>query len=253
MKFLLAKISFIISMGVITALHFTVDDFSLVWLALPVICFFILVISGSYFIKLDFFLKSVNNLGLNENRVAITFDDGPDTNTQHVLDVLDKYNAKATFFLIGSKIEKNADVVQEIITRGHAVGNHSYSHSNLFPLKNPVQIEEEIIKTNKLIKKISGVETSIFRPPFGVTNPMVAKGIKRAGMTSIGWNVRSYDTVEDDVEKVSNRVINKINPGSIILLHDDREHTPQILERILQYINQMNFETVTLNNEIELK
>ncbi|MCX2745370.1 polysaccharide deacetylase family protein [Mangrovivirga sp. M17] len=234
--------------GIVLA-HYLADALSLYWVMLPMILFALSIAGGAYFIRFNFFVSSINRLKVNSNQVAITFDDGPTLNTLKVLDVLDDYNAKGTFFLIGKRITENKEIAEEIITRGHSIGNHSYSHSSSFPIYSSKKIAKEIVDTNNLLETVTGKKNVLFRPPFGVTNPSVSKGIKRSGVKSIGWSIRSFDTVGHNAERVVNRIIKKIKPGSIILLHDDREKTPEILEGILQYISENNLKTVSLDNK----
>ncbi|GAW89019.1 polysaccharide deacetylase [Flavobacterium psychrophilum] len=125
-----------------------------------------------------------------------------------VLDVLKKHNAKATFFCIGKNAEKHPEIIKQIISEGHIVGNHSYNHSRLFDFYRKDKLVEEIVQTDALIKKISGKKTILFRPPFGVTNPSIKKALQVTKHHVIGWNVRSLDGVIKNEKLVFNRIKN---------------------------------------------
>lgn len=210
------------------------------WVALVTFLYFIAVVWGSIDIRLNFYLKSLNRRSVSNKEIAITFDDGPHPNTLAVLDILDKYRAKATFFCIGSQIEKHPEIIREICKRGHQIGNHTYSHANSFPLYPVSKMEEEIRKTNALILKETGVCTYLFRPPFGVTNPRIAKAIKHMGMESIGWNRRSYDTVSTKEEALKRTVV-KAMPGDVVLFHDRLPEAAALLDSYLEILQRQHF------------
>lgn len=210
---------------------------------LPCLVFTGLVVIGSANMRLNFFVTAQTEVDPAGKKIALTFDDGPSSQfTPAILELLDRYQAKATFFCIGRKMEENKELVKEILERGHAIGNHSYSHSNFFSVLRKNKVVEEIRKTNKIILEISGKNCGIFRPPYGVTNPPIAQAIKEVGMKVVGWNIRSFDTSTKEYKKVVDRVLRKIKPGAIVLLHDDRPNTPKILEEILQYTRKNQYQ-----------
>ncbi|MCD4793433.1 MAG: polysaccharide deacetylase family protein [Bacteroidales bacterium] len=172
-----------------------------------------------------------------KSKIHLTFDDGPDPNTTpKILKVLKKYNKKATFFCIGEKIEKHPEILKQIAEQGHEIGNHSYSHSYYFDFFRTSKVIKELDKTNKLIKKISGKDCIIFRPPFGVTNPNIAKAVKKLNLETIGWSIRSLDTVKD--KKTVLKRLEKAKPGNIVLFHDTKTNTVEILEEFLRLKNK---------------
>jgi len=207
---------------------------------LPFLFFIILIIVyltilflGAKNVCSQFFLKSKCSSN-DKSKIHLTFDDGPDVNTTpKILEVLKKHNHKATFFCIGHKIDKHPEIVKQIIEEGHKVGNHSFSHSNFFDFFGSKKIISEIIRTNKLIKEITGKDCNIFRPPFGITNPHIALSIKKLKMEVIAWNIRSLDTVKSK-EKVLQRIKNAKN-GDIILFHDTKKQTIEILDEFLRF------------------
>lgn len=190
----------------------------------------------------------MNNLPTGSKTIALTFDDGPSADyTPQVLALLERYKAKGTFFCIGEKIKRFPELTKTIHAKGHAIGNHSFSHRNSFPIFSTNRIVRELEQTNQWIYDTTGAECQLFRPPFGVTNPNIAKAVKQLSMCSIGWNIRSYDTSKHP-DKVIKAVIKKIKPGAIILLHDDRPHAPKILEAILLYAQENHYTCVALPN-----
>lgn len=182
-----------------------------------------------------------------KNKVAITFDDGPDSiQTPEILKVLSAYNAKATFFMIGSKIQNNLELVKQVQEQGHLIGNHSFIHSNRFPLLSSHKIRLEIEKTQLEIEKAIGMPPLYFRPPFGVTNPLIAKALKNLPLKTIGWNIRSLDTRIKEKQKVVDKILGKVQGGDIILLHDTTPDISWIVDAVLKGIKQKNLQAVTV-------
>ena len=172
--------------------------------------------------------------------------------TPKVLNLLKKYNAKATFFCIGKNIKSNPSLIKKIIDDGHTIGNHTYTHSNLIGFFNKKRMLKEIDETNKEIYKITNNNMMFFRPPFGVTNPIIAKAIKETGHKVIGWNIRTYDTIIKNPDRIFNRISRKINPGSVILLHDKSDTTIKLLEMILIFLRKNNYESITIDKLFNL-
>lgn len=179
-----------------------------------------------------------------EKAVALTFDDGPDEiQTPKVLDVLSKYNVKATFFCIGNKAQQNPEIMHRIIEEGHLIGNHSFSHSSSFPMFCKVEMEADLRRTEDILSKMSGSVVSIFRPPFGVTNPTVAAVVQKLGYKTIGWSIRSFDTVKKlSRQQVLNRIALKLHNGGVILMHDDRADSDTLLDAVIQMIKSMGYQ-----------
>lgn len=203
---------------------------------------------GAYFIGLNFHLKSINHLDKTQNKIALTFDDGPcQPQTLNVLDVLNAHNVKATFFVIGKNISGNESVLKRIHDEGHAIGSHSYSHHFWIDLWGKKKLEDDMVKGLNEIKKVTGTDTKLFRPPYGVTTPNFAYVIGKLKLSSIGWNMRSYDTSTHDINKILERVMHKTDKGSIILLHDRLNYMPELLNKLIPELKEKQFEFVTLN------
>ena len=224
------------------------------WLyIIPIILLLGFIIAGSSIPSLQIFLPAYTHPQVTKKQIAITFDDGPAPPTLEVLDVLKKFEAKATFFCIGRRIDKYPAIFERIVEEGHTVGNHSYSHSNRFPFFSPKKITEEINTTNVLISKTTGQPSCLFRPPFGVTNPAISRAVKDTRQVVIGWNLRSMDTTTKRYEKVVARIKARLRPGTVLLLHDDRENTAKILEDILHYTQSEGYECVDVKSIFKLK
>ncbi|WP_273565340.1 polysaccharide deacetylase family protein [Maribacter halichondriae] len=223
--------------------------------SIVVLLWFLTTLFGSFFIRWNYHLTSLHsNKKISENWVAITFDDGPNhAFTPKVLDLLKHFEAQATFFCIGENIVKNPNILKEIIANGHSIGNHTYSHSKTFGFFGLEKVKAELLKTKSVAKDLTGREMNLFRPAFGVTNPMVEKAVKQLRLTSVGWNIRSLDTTPRSKEMVFKRITSKLSKGDIILLHDTSEKTVAVLERLLVFLKEKNLESVTVERLLEIE
>ncbi|WDF63564.1 polysaccharide deacetylase family protein [Flavobacterium sp. KACC 22763] len=209
---------------------------------------------GSARISSNYHVKAFCNNPLEtEKKIALTFDDGPSIYTLEVLELLKKYNAKATFFCIGKNIETHPEILQKVIDEGHLVGNHSYSHSKFFDFYNAKKITEELQKTDALLEKFTSKKINFFRPPYGVTTPSIRRALKVTGHKTIGWNIRSLDGGTKNQELIFNRLVKHISPGGIVLLHDTGEHSVLVLEQFLQFLQQNNYQVVSIEELLNLK
>ncbi|AUP79586.1 polysaccharide deacetylase family protein [Flavivirga eckloniae] len=244
----------IITIIVLLVLIFTGNFFKWYVFAL-VIVWFLVTIAGSFFIKWNYHLKSLHcNKTIKGNKIAITFDDGPHPEfTPKVLELLKKYDAKATFFCIGKHIETYPNIFSEIIKQGHTVGNHTYTHANNFGFFKTKNVIRELQKTNDIVKNIMGLTMQLYRPAFGVTNPRIKRAIKETQLQSIGWNVRSLDTTSRTPDKIFKRVTKNLSKGDIILLHDTSLKTITVLERLLLFLQKQNIESVTIDSLFNIK
>jgi peptidoglycan/xylan/chitin deacetylase (PgdA/CDA1 family) len=204
------------------------------------------LVYASASIRSGIYLKVVCRIDTDEKIMALTFDDGPDhITTPKILDVLLKYNIKVVFFCIGQKMEGQEALLRRMANEGHMIGNHSHDHGYFFPLLSRASVKKDIQKCEMRIQYITGQQRlSLFRPPFGVTNPTVAKTMTQLGYRTLGWDVRSFDTVKKKYQNVVKRVNRKIKPGSIILLHDTTPAMPVILEDIINYAQQQGYRFV---------
>src|ERR1039457_762997 len=155
------------------------------------------------------------------NEIALTIDDGPDPIvTPQVLDLLDRYGAKATFFCIGAKAAQYPDLCREIVRRGHAVENHSQHHRHNFSLLGSAGFTREIKAAQQTLTAITDQQPRFFRAPAGLRNPLLEPVLARFGLRFASWSVRGFDTCTGDAQKVKNRLLRGLYPGAILLMHD---------------------------------
>ncbi len=173
-----------------------------------------------------------------EKKIAISFDAAyGDQYTPQILDILDGYNVKTTFFLVGFWIDKYGEVLEEIHRRGHEIGNHSTTHPQMSKLT-VEEINNELETTAEKIKAVTGKDPILFRPPFGDYNNKVIETAQQLGYYSIQWDVDSLDWKEFGVEPVVDRVLKRVNNGSIVLFHNNAKYVadflPIILDRLIK-------------------
>jgi peptidoglycan/xylan/chitin deacetylase (PgdA/CDA1 family) len=244
---LLSFLIVVISIGTIPFAQFG-------WIILISVLVFWTVFSAisSYYIFSGVYVSAICSFPVKEKVVCLTFDDGPCENTDLVLQLLENHNAKATFFITGNKVTGMENTLGKISRKGHEMGNHSYTHKHWFPLMRVKKIKAEIEDTQKIIRKITGREPVYFRPPFGVTNPLIAKALKSFQLITIGWSIRSMDTTNRPSSKIVSKIIRQIKPGSIILLHDTSGNIHSILKEVLVYCRQENYKLVTISELLKL-
>ena len=218
--------------------------------------------------------------------VYLTFDDGPHPpETERVLDVLRERGARATFFLIGSKVSGNEAVLRRMLEEGHALGLHTYSHAGTFPLLSFDKMLADVNEGKRAVESVAGKKISLFRPPFGVTNPTISKVVRTLGLHTVGWDVRSFDTMfckssehsckqsgysckqsehsckqsgysckqsgHDWYVPVVERIMKQVRPGSVILLHDRLDGASDLLSLLLDSLAASGYDfTCALPNTL---
>jgi peptidoglycan-N-acetylglucosamine deacetylase len=184
----------------------------------------------------------------NEKVIALTFDDGPTNNVKQILPLLDKYNAKATFFLIGNELEQNLSLGEAIAQSGHQLGNHTYSHNRMV-FKTPSFIKGEIEKTNSLIRQTGFTGEIDFRPPNGKKLIGLPYYLNKNNIETITWDLEPDTFYKSAADKI--KYVNKnVKPGSIILLHsmyDESNENLQTIEGILDSLSKKGYQFVTVN------
>lgn len=178
----------------------------------------------------------------NRKAVALTFDDGPSPKTTPIaLELLKKYNAKGTFFMVGHAVEGNEEIVKQVVAEGHQIGNHSWDH----PVLTKISLEKaksQINDTTAALKKASGLDVHIMRPPYGAINETIQAAVDQS---FILWDVDTLDWKNRNTASIMKEV-RKAQPGSIILMHDVHQTTIDALPLILQYLTEQGFEMVTI-------
>jgi len=215
--------------------------------------FLIINVIGSVKIQLNYFFHSHCNYTSGKKEIALTFDDGPHPDiTPKLIELLNKHNIKATFFCVGKNADVNPEIVANTFTGGHIIGNHSYNHSNFFDLLSSKKMQKEILDTNEVITSITGKTPLLFRPPYGVTNPMLRKAIKKTNMMSIGWSLRSLDTVKSS-DEVLTKLMTNTKSGDIVLFHDTNVHIIKIIENYIIWLQKNDFKIVSLTSLLNIR
>ncbi|HYW56504.1 MAG TPA: polysaccharide deacetylase family protein [Polaromonas sp.] len=170
--------------------------------------------------------------------VALTIDDGPDpVVTPQVLDVLDRYAARATFFVIGEKAERHPELCREMIRRGHAVENHSQHHRHHFSVMGTGGITREVQAAQDTIASITGQRPKFFRAPAGLRNPFLQPVLARLGLQLASWSARGFDTRIGDAARINSKLLPSLKAGAILLLHDGNSaRTPGGVPVILEVL-----------------
>lgn len=190
----------------------------------------------------------------NDKVVALTFDDGPTKNTDAILSLLDDYQVKATFFLIGKDIEEQPEEARKIAEAGHQIGNHTYSHKRMV-LKSPTFIKHEIEKTDDLIADIGYTKSIVVRPPYGKKLIGFPYYLNKHQRETITWNLEP-DTFFTQTDEKVRYVKENIRPGSIILMHpmyDSTGNELQAIEEILQTLMDEGYTFITIDELLTIK
>lgn len=203
------------------------------------------LVYASINIQGDFFLAARSKIATEKKEVILSFDDGIDPiQTPKVLDVLKENGLKAQFFLIGERAAAHPKIVKRMAKEGHVVGNHSYAHEYYFPLKFVWSMRADLQKTQVLLEELTGSNITYFRPPFGVTNPTLAKVCKQLDYTVVGWSIRSLDTKKEPRELILARIRKQLHPGAIILLHDHLPDSEKLLKELLELLKNEGYAVV---------
>ena len=187
----------------------------------------------------------VTRFATTRNEVWLTVDDGPTPDTSAILDLFDRLGVKATFFVKGALAETNPEGIAAILERKHTIGNHSQTHpSGSFWCLPPGRIGSEIDECNRVLTSLTGKTPLWFRAPVGMKNPAVHPALSRRGMRLIGWTTRGFDAVVGDPEQILARILPNISPGAIIVLHQGREHSLRVLEKVVVALQERGYSFV---------
>lgn len=181
--------------------------------------------------------------------IAFTFDDGPGDDTDKLLNALDKYHSKATFFVLGNRVNTYKKQLQHAYNLGMEIGSHTWSHKNLITISNSA-VKSEITKATDAIKKITGENPTLLRPPYGNFNKIVSKN---AGVPMIYWSVDTEDWKHRNVKYVSKYILNHARDGEIILLHDIHPTSVDGFIKALPSLKKKGFELVTVSDLYDVK
>jgi len=215
-----------------------------------------LITCGVLFSRFSMFADVVTFGPRDARGVALTFDDGPHPeSTPQILDMLEQAGARATFFVIGHKVDAHPDLAREIVERGHALGVHGYAHDRLFALRSPKHVRNDLERAVDAIHRCMGKRPMLFRAPIGHISPSVARVVRGLELIVVGWSVGGMDGwpgAKPDV--VAQRVIPKLRDGAIVLLHDASERdefvpaSVEALPQILEAAEKLNLSFVRVDS-----
>jgi len=187
---------------------------------LPLLPFLCCCLIAPFSPEWGFFLPIISKGPNGGEGVALTFDDGPTPETtSKILALLASYNIKATFFLIGEKAEKYPQLVRDILTAGHTIGNHSWKHDSLLMLRSQRQLHADIHKSQQLFATF-GIRPLLFRPPVGITNPLLKTVLQNEKLKTVTFSCRAFDGGNRKIANLAQRILKKLKGGDILLLHD---------------------------------
>ncbi|MBL7703705.1 MAG: polysaccharide deacetylase family protein [Ferruginibacter sp.] len=247
------NIFFIVLLAILIGVHVQYD--------LPIFAYCLLLIAWSLIVfwgcvnvGSDFFIPIICKADINKKEIALSFDDGPAENyTPQILDVLKAENVKATFFCIGNRIGGNENILKQVQEEGHIIGNHSYSHHFWFDMYPAKKMQEDLRQMDAELERVTGLKPKLFRPPYGVTNPNLAKAIKKGGYMPVGWSVRSMDTVIKDEKKLLDKINAGIKPGAVFLFHDTSKNTAAVLPDFIKEVKKRGYSIVPLHKLLALQ
>jgi len=189
----------------------------------------------------------VYSVNTEEKVLSISFDAAwGRANTEEILNILDQYDVKTTFFLVGFWAEKHPDLVAELVARGHEIGNHSATHPHMNSLSEG-QIREELRRCSDLVKSITGTPTTLFRPPYGEYNDSVVRVSRAEGYECVQWNVDSLDWKNLGAEDMVRRCTKNVNPGDVVLFHNDSKYILEALPKILAYYTEAGYKIIPVS------
>jgi len=187
------------------------------------------------------------------NAVALTFDDGPSPDTEGILDTLAEHNLSATFFMVGREVESFPGIAQRVLKEGHEVGNHSYSHPS-YLFQRASETRDQLRRAQDVIARTIGVRPILARPPYGVRTPAYFGATRALGLLTVQWDVAGFDWKRRSANQIARNVLSKVQPGSIILLHDGdssgkhhRQNTVAALPLIIEGLNARNLKILPLH------
>ena len=202
----------------------------------------------SFKIEWNFYVNSTSKN--TKNNVVLSFDDGPHpSHTPEILHILKKNNVPALFFVIGKHAQKYPEIIRQIVNEGHQIGIHTYSHPWNFGFLSTSSVLNEITQCSTIINEITGTTPTLFRPPFGITNPRIAKAVKKLNVNTIGWNLRTFDTQLKSPTPLIKKIKANLKSNSIILLHDRLEVTQNALPDIINTIQEQGFDLGSLQTK----
>ncbi|MBS1104840.1 MAG: putative xylanase/chitin deacetylase [Deltaproteobacteria bacterium] len=251
----------VLAYGAATAGAIGTVGFSALSLGLPTGLFFALLADGIARPGSSVFYPTVTHGPRDGERVALSFDDGPDPEvTPAVLDALAKHGAHATFFTIGQLLVAHPQLARRIVVEGHELGNHSWRHSRWQNFFGAGEQAREIERGAQAIAGVTGSQVKpLYRPPIGLKSPPLARAAYQQQLTLVAWSLHSRDTRTADPKRIAQRVLQRIRPGDIVLMHDGHDlpgrHRPacaQATPLILQGLSEKGLQCVSVSELLQL-
>ena len=229
-------------------------EFSLIFFFIALVVFIVIVVYGTFWIGAGYHLKALCAGVATEREIAITFDDGPNSEiTPQLLDLLKERGIKAGFFCIGKNIEGNEDLLRRMDNEGHIICNHSFSHGIMFDFFPAAWLMQDLTRAEQAIAKAIGKKPLCFRPPYGVTTPHLARAVKGLYYTVIGWSIRSMDTSIKDDNKILKNVKRSLAPGAILLFHDNNPRILHIIGELIDFALEHGYKIVGFDKLLGIK
>jgi len=253
MKFRIVTIYCVLMLALLVPVHYFVAPAVWWYPAAIAVMWLTTVFLGCIILSMNFFIPVLCKANTTEKVVALTFDDGPNIYTPQILDTLKANHTPSAFFCIGKHIAGNEAVLMRMNDEGHIIGNHSYTHDFWFDMLGWHKMLAELQQMSIATEHAIGRHPLLFRPPYGVMNPNLAKAIKEGGYTPIGWTIRSFDTKAKDKEKLLSRITGQLKPGAIILLHDSMPITAEILPELIKRIHDKGYKIVRADKMLNIQ
>lgn len=224
---------------------------------LPLSLFLLFCLAAPFVSGIGFFLPVISRGNPTNRQVALTFDDGPSpSSTPILLELLARYKLQATFFVVGKKAAAHPELIAAIMAQGHSIGNHSLRHDPFLMLWTHKTMQEDIHTTQEILKKY-GIIPLVFRPPVGITNPRLGRALARENLIAISYSCRAFDRGNRNVRNLAGRILRRLRPGNIIMLHDLPPHRQtslggwqKELERLFAALKD-NYQVVSLEEIIQ--
>ncbi len=219
------------------------------WALIPLGLFLTLCGTAPFVPRWGFFLPVISRGPRNSGSIALSFDDGPSpATTPLLLDLLERYSLPATFFVNGVKAERHPQLIDEIVRRGHTIGNHSWDHDYFLMLRSIETLHRDISATQRVLEK-HGISPRYFRPPVGITGPRLAPVLAALDMTTVTYSRRALDRGNRHTANLADRILSRLRPGDIIMLHDLPVYHPEEEQGFQKKLNTL-FAALAKNHKV---